>query len=77
MSKYFANMRGRQHEWRVDVAEASVEDMRADGIEVFEAVYTIPGWVADLGLTRPWCIMQDIWDAPTRIWKRIKRKNRT
>lgn len=77
MSKYFAHMRGRQHEWIVTVDEASVDDMRADGIEVFEAVYTIPGWVADLGLTRPWCIIQDIWDAPTRIWRRIKRGDRT
>ena len=73
MSKYFAIMRGRQHEWRVDVSEASVEDMRKDGIEVFEAANIIPAWVAAIGMTGPWCAMQDIWDAPSRIWRRIKR----
>ena len=34
MTKFTTTVRGREHEWRVLVDEVSVEDMRADGIEV-------------------------------------------
>lgn len=74
MSRFVATIRGRQHEWSVYVAEASVEDMREDGIEVLEIVNTIPAWVVDAGFARIWCLMQDIWDAPSRLWRKIKRK---
>ena len=72
MSRYITVLRGRQHEWRCEVSEAAVEDMRADGIEVFEVYNTIPAWVAGLGLTRVWCAVQDLWDWPSRAWRKRK-----
>lgn len=77
MTKYIATVRGKQHEWGVEIPESAVEDMRADGFEVLEIVNSIPAWVADLGYVpaRLWCLGQDIWDAPSRIWRKIRRKS--
>ena len=33
-----------------------------DGLQVNIIENTIPAWVADLGLTRPWCILQDVFN---------------
>lgn len=35
-------------------------DWRADGLNVNVVVNTIPVWVVEIGLTRAWCILQDI-----------------
>lgn len=74
MSRFITTIRGHEHEWRVEVSEDSVEDMRADGIEVLEIVNSIPAWAMDAGLGRVWMLTQDIWDAPSRIWRKIRRK---
>lgn len=71
---YFTTVRGKQHEWRVTVSENAVEDMRADGIEVFEAVNTIPEWAADAGLAWAWVIAQDVWDLPSRLLRNWRGK---
>lgn len=37
-----------------------LDEWRADGLEIDEVVNTIPAWVVGMGLTRPWCFVQDI-----------------
>lgn len=47
------------------VFEASPEylaALRADGLEVYEVLNTIPVWIARLGLVRPWCFLQDLFN---------------
>ena len=74
MPHYITTVRGEHHEWRVTVAEESVADMRADGIEVLEIVNTIPAWVVDAGFASVWVFAQDLWDAPSRLWRRMRGK---
>ncbi len=58
------DVRGTQSEWGIpcDLSRDAVDAMRADGLDVKVIENTIPGWIADLGLTRPWCFMQDLWN---------------
>lgn len=74
MTKFTTTVRGREHEWRVLVEEISVEDMRADGIEVLEIANTIPAWAVDAGIGGAWMLVQDIWDAPSRLWRRLRSR---
>lgn len=37
-----------------------LDEWQQDGLEIYELVNTIPVWVADLGLVRPYCFVQDI-----------------
>jgi hypothetical protein len=59
--RYSLQVRGHQHEWcfDVDAKPEHVEDWRADGLEVWELVNTVPVWLP-ASLVRPWCIVQDI-----------------
>lgn len=68
---YSVTVRGKQHEWsfRVQATEEHVADWRADGLEVFELVNTVPVWVNDIGLTRAWVFLQDLWNLPSN-WGR-------
>jgi hypothetical protein len=40
---------------------ANVADWRADGLTVQVIEYTVPYWVVDIGLMRPWCALQKAW----------------
>lgn len=57
-------IRGKQSEWGITtpLSMSSIEAMRADGIEVGILENSIPFWVNESGLTRPWCFFQDIWN---------------
>jgi len=66
--KYAVRVKGRANDWLAFVPEASVEEMRADGIDVMEAHNTIPDWIPSWAVA-PWCAMQDLWNAPSR-WGR-------
>lgn len=46
---------------------AHLPDWRADGLEVYEVCNVVPVWVQRLGLTRPWCRVQDAWRW-LRLW---------
>jgi hypothetical protein len=48
---------------------AYLEQWRADGLEIDIVENTIPKWINDLNLTRPWIFLQDIWNL-----KFLKRK---
>lgn len=57
-------LRGREKTWGFDFYgdPKYLAEWRADGLEVHEISNVIPVWVADLGLTRPWCFLQDIFN---------------
>jgi hypothetical protein len=56
------HVRGERRGWGFDVLAdpRHVEDWRADGLEVNEVCNTGPMWVADYGLARVWCFLQDL-----------------
>lgn len=39
-----------------------LEEWRADGLDVDEVVNTIPTWVVRVGLAKPWCFLQDVFN---------------
>ena len=57
-------VRGKTGEWAIesDLSKSAIDDMRADGLDVIVPENTIPMWVVDLGLMRPWCFVQDVWN---------------
>lgn len=57
-------VRGQQKEWAFTFYgdPKHLPDWRADGLEVYETVNTCPEWVAAIGLSRPWFIVQDIFN---------------
>lgn len=64
MKKYLIEVRGRRATWSIDfcASKAQIEDLRADGVEVYEVINTVPLWVADLGLTKVWCFLEDVFN---------------
>ena len=44
-----------------------LDEWRKDGLDIDEIVNTIPLWAQQLGLTRPWCRVQDAWNF-LRLW---------
>ena len=60
--KYTILVQGQNHEWGfgIEAEPSHVEDWRRDGLIIHEVLHTIPEWVVDLGLERPWCFLQDV-----------------
>jgi hypothetical protein len=58
------DVRGRKSEWGIptDISREVIEDMRADGLNIIVPENSIPLWVVELGLTRAWCFLQDLWN---------------
>jgi len=57
-------VRGRTSEWAIsfDASQDQIEAMRADGIDVGILMHRVPAWAVELGLLRPWCFAQDVWN---------------
>ncbi|WP_417423556.1 hypothetical protein [Hoeflea sp.] len=57
-------IRGKSSRWGINwhASDTEIEAMRADGIDVGVIENVIPAWVADLGLTRPFIVVQDLWN---------------
>jgi len=65
MSKrMFVTVRGKRHEWsfKFDGDPAHIAEWQADGLEVYILENSIPAWVADLGMARQWCFVQDLFN---------------
>lgn len=58
------DVRGNVHSWGFLFYgdPKHIPEWRADGLNVVQVENIIPAWVADLGLTRPWCFMQDVFN---------------
>lgn len=57
-------LRGKTGEWLVtsDMSRAQIDAMREDGIEVGIVENMAPEWIVDIGLLKPWCFVQDVWN---------------
>ena len=58
------SVRGKSSEWAVsgEMRQEQIDAMVEDGIEVGIVQNTIPMWVVECGLLRPWCFLQDLWN---------------
>lgn len=56
------HIRGRHKSWGFNFYgdPKYLDEWREDGLEVTEIVNTVPAWVVDIGMVRPWIFMQDI-----------------
>lgn len=74
MQRTTMHIRGQRHEWVVNslMPEEQIKDMRNDGIDVCILEYSMPAWVADIGLGSVWCFFEDIFRLrnPFRIQRR-------
>lgn len=59
---YLLVVNGKQSQWlfNVELNPRHIEDLRADGLEVNECFNSIPYWVVEHRLTRPWVFVQDL-----------------
>jgi hypothetical protein len=55
-------IRGKRHTWNFDIIidPSNLQEYLADGLEITFTRYVIPEWVVNLGLTRAWCFLKDI-----------------
>lgn len=57
-------VRGKTSSWIItgDASREQIDAMRADGLDVGIVENKIPAWVVDVGLLKPWCFVQDVWN---------------
>lgn len=48
--------------FQVNVDPKYVPEWQARGIEIYPLHNVIPEWVVNIGMTKPWCFMQDIFN---------------
>ncbi len=58
------HVKGKHKSWSFEFMgdPKHIRDWEADGLEVWEVCNVVPAWVADLGLTRPWVFLQDVFN---------------
>jgi hypothetical protein len=62
MKKYSVSVRGKRETWVFYIYgnDEDVKSWRSDGLIIDEIVNTIPYWVAQNGLAKPWIFVQDV-----------------
>ena len=62
-------VRGKTGEWGFTIYAdpALLEEWRADGLEIYECVATVPFWAAAAGLAPLWVAVQRAWQW-LRVW---------
>ena len=63
-------VRGKLKTWGIEscVSKEQYEEMMDDGVDVNIIVNSIPSWAQELGLTKMWFFVQDVFNF--RIWKK-------
>lgn len=58
------DIKGKDYEWSFNFYEDPkyLKEWWADGLEVSTIINTIPVWVVDLGLMKPWMFFQNIFN---------------
>lgn len=58
------DVRGKSKSWNFTFSgdPKYIAEWRADGLDVSEVCNIIPEWAVDLGLTRAWCFVQDVFN---------------
>ena len=64
MKSVSVTVRGKRSEWVVDcvMRQGQIDAMREDGVSVDEIMYRVPAWAVSIGLTKPWCFAQDVYN---------------
>ncbi len=59
---YSIKVKGREKTWSFlcELDPQYLSEWREDGLEIDEIVNVVPVWVVDWGLTRVWCVFQDL-----------------
>lgn len=62
-------VRGKNCQWsfHTKADPKYLPEWEADGLQIFILENSIPEWAVDLGLTRIWCRVQDVWKF-LRFW---------
>ena len=57
-------VKGSQHKWSFNFYDDPkyLNDWQKDGLEVYIIENTIPMWVVDFGLIKPWVFLQDLFN---------------
>ncbi len=60
--RYIVTARGKQGEWGVvcHLPPSTVDDMRADGVEIIEPIHMVPWWIAGTPFMPLWMAAQDV-----------------
>jgi hypothetical protein len=63
------SVRGKTGQWAFVFKgdPAFIPIWRADGLEVYEIAYSVPEWIASVGLAPVWCWAQKAWRI-LRLW---------
>ena len=61
MLMFIRGKSGAEYIFTVKEDDAHLSGWQADGLPIHEISNIVPGWVASIGLTRPWCWLQDRW----------------
>ena len=59
---YTLNIRGKEHNWSfpVEAKPKHLQEWRDDGLDMDEVFNAVPMGIVNLGLTKPYCLMQDL-----------------
>lgn len=57
-------VKGKKHVWGFDfyADPKHIKEWRDDGLDVVQIENIVPEWIVDLGLIKPWCFLQDLWN---------------
>lgn len=63
-NNYLLTIRGKKDTWGLiqKLTPEEAVNLSNDGIEIALMIYSVPSWVASLGLTKPWCFCTDIFN---------------
>jgi len=58
------SVRGKASEWGLTLPMKwdQITAMREDGIDVGILENTVPAWAVNIGLLKPWCLFQDLFN---------------
>jgi hypothetical protein len=66
---YMIAVQGKTSKWNFtfEADDTLLSEWRADGLEVYEVVASVPQWAASIGLTGLWAAVQRVWRF-MRLW---------
>jgi hypothetical protein len=57
-------VQGKEKKWSFNFYEDPkyIQEWRNDGLVIYEILNTVPVWVVDFGLLKPWVFFQDVFN---------------
>lgn len=64
LQKMSITVKGKSRTWCFEFIgdEQYLKEWRDDGLDISRTMNEVPVWVVDMGLTRVWCFVQDVWN---------------